>query len=115
MLTTVARGGAQQLFHINPDLSTFGKALGNGFAVTLAPMRHWSARWLTDRNKALWAPFIIETPSGRMTQLCATSARFAAMIWLTICAFTVAWERPDQFSKVVSWIGSFTNIAAGRA
>ena len=29
-----------------------------------------------------------------------------------ICAFTVAWERPDQFSKVLSWIGSFTNIAA---
>lgn len=30
-----------------------------------------------------------------------------------ICAFTVAWERPDQFAKVVSWIGSFTNIASG--
>jgi enterochelin esterase-like enzyme len=31
-----------------------------------------------------------------------------------ICAFTVAWERPDQFSKVLSWIGSFTNIAHGK-
>jgi enterochelin esterase-like enzyme len=31
-----------------------------------------------------------------------------------ICAFTVAWERPDQFSKVLSWIGSFTNIANGK-
>lgn len=30
-----------------------------------------------------------------------------------ICAFTVAWEKPDQFHKVVSWIGSFTNIANG--
>ena len=30
-----------------------------------------------------------------------------------ICAFTVAWERPDEFSKVLSWIGSFTNIASG--
>jgi enterochelin esterase-like enzyme len=30
-----------------------------------------------------------------------------------ICAFTVAWERPDQFRKVLSWIGSFTNIASG--
>ena len=30
-----------------------------------------------------------------------------------ICAFTVAWERPDQFSKVLSWVGSFTNIASG--
>ena len=31
-----------------------------------------------------------------------------------ICAFTAAWERPDQFGKVVSWIGSFTNIASGK-
>lgn len=30
-----------------------------------------------------------------------------------ICAFTVAWEKPDQFSKVLSWVGSFTNIASG--
>jgi enterochelin esterase-like enzyme len=31
-----------------------------------------------------------------------------------ICAFTAAWERPDQFGKVVSWVGSFTNIASGK-
>ena len=31
-----------------------------------------------------------------------------------ICAFTVAWERPTEFSKVLSWIGSFTNIASGK-
>jgi enterochelin esterase family protein len=30
-----------------------------------------------------------------------------------ICAFTVAWERPDQFRKVYSTIGSFTNIRGG--
>jgi enterochelin esterase family protein len=30
-----------------------------------------------------------------------------------ICAFTAAWERADQFSKVMSWVGSFTNIAHG--
>lgn len=30
-----------------------------------------------------------------------------------ICAFTVAWERPNEFSKVLSWVGSFTNIASG--
>ena len=30
-----------------------------------------------------------------------------------ICAFTAAWERPDAFSKVVSHIGSFTNIRGG--
>lgn len=30
-----------------------------------------------------------------------------------ICAFTVAWERPDAFRKVISHIGSFTNIRGG--
>ena len=32
-----------------------------------------------------------------------------------ICAFTVAWQRPDQFRKVLSTIGSFTNIRGGHA
>jgi len=32
-----------------------------------------------------------------------------------ICAFTVAWERPDQFRKVLSYVGSFTNIRGGHA
>ncbi len=40
---------------LNPDV-----------AVTLAPMRHWSARHMLDRNKALWAAFVIETPAGRI-------------------------------------------------
>jgi enterochelin esterase-like enzyme len=30
-----------------------------------------------------------------------------------ICAFTVAWERPDAFRKVLSHVGSFTNIRGG--
>lgn len=30
-----------------------------------------------------------------------------------ICAWTVAWERPDQFGKVLSHVGSFTNIRGG--
>ena len=30
-----------------------------------------------------------------------------------ICSFTVAWQRPDVFSKVLSHIGSFTNIRGG--
>lgn len=30
-----------------------------------------------------------------------------------ICSFTAAWQRPDQFGKVVSFIGSFTDIASG--
>ncbi|MEJ7594278.1 MAG: alpha/beta hydrolase-fold protein [Planctomycetaceae bacterium] len=32
-----------------------------------------------------------------------------------ICAFTVAWHRPDEFRNVVSMIGSFTDIHGGHA
>jgi enterochelin esterase-like enzyme len=32
-----------------------------------------------------------------------------------ICAFTVAWEKPEQFGKVLSHIGSFANIRGGWA
>ena len=30
-----------------------------------------------------------------------------------ICAFTAAWEHPEAFGKVMSWVGSFTDIAHG--
>lgn len=32
-----------------------------------------------------------------------------------ICAFTAAWERPDYFHKVMSHVGSFTDIRGGHA
>jgi L-ascorbate metabolism protein UlaG (beta-lactamase superfamily) len=41
-------------------------ALGNGVTVTLVPTRHWSARGLFDRNKALWASFVLDTPAGKI-------------------------------------------------
>lgn len=30
-----------------------------------------------------------------------------------ICSFTCAWERPDKFGLVMSWIGSYTNLQGG--
>jgi len=30
-----------------------------------------------------------------------------------ICAFNAAWERPDQFRKVLTWVGSFVNLRGG--
>ena len=44
--------------------------LGNGVVVTLVPTRHWSARGLFDRNKALWASFVLETPAGKIYIVC---------------------------------------------
>ena len=49
---------------------------------------------------------ISDDPESRA--ICGTSSG-------AICAFTVAWHRPDQFRKVVSTIGSFTNIMGGHA
>ena len=55
-------------------------------SVTLVPLRHWSARGLFDRNKTLWAGFVIETPAGRIyhvTDSGATGAvpRGAGALW----------------------------------
>jgi enterochelin esterase family protein len=47
---------------------------------------------------------IVADPEGRA--ICGISSG-------GICAFTVAWERPDAFHKVVSHCGSFTNIRGG--
>lgn len=47
---------------------------------------------------------ITDDPEGRA--ICGTSSG-------GICSFTVAWERPDQFRKVLSTIGSFVNIRGG--
>ncbi len=47
---------------------------------------------------------IAKDPAGRA--ICGISSG-------GICPFTVAWERPDAFSKVISHCGSFTNIRGG--
>ncbi|HMH71113.1 MAG TPA: MBL fold metallo-hydrolase [Bradyrhizobium sp.] len=44
--------------------------LGGSIAVTLVPTRHWSAGGLFDRNKALWASFVLETPAGKIYIVC---------------------------------------------
>jgi enterochelin esterase-like enzyme len=47
---------------------------------------------------------IADAPSGRA--ICGLSSG-------GICAFTVAWERPDVFGKVVSHCGSFADMRGG--
>jgi L-ascorbate metabolism protein UlaG (beta-lactamase superfamily) len=34
------------------------------------PTRHWSARGVFDRNQALWASFVLETPAGKIYVVC---------------------------------------------
>ncbi len=47
---------------------------------------------------------LVSDPAGRA--ICGISSG-------GICAFTVAWHRPDAFSKVVSHCGSFANLRGG--
>ena len=35
-----------------------------GVEVVMARNYHWTSRWLTDRNRALWTSFAVRTPSG---------------------------------------------------
>jgi L-ascorbate metabolism protein UlaG (beta-lactamase superfamily) len=41
-------------------------ALSRDVAVALVACRHWTARTPFDRNRALWAAFVLETPAGRI-------------------------------------------------
>ncbi|WP_310600752.1 MBL fold metallo-hydrolase [Desulfobulbus sp.] len=41
-------------------------AVSPGMTVHLAPMHHWSARAPWDRNRALWAAFVLATPGGTL-------------------------------------------------
>ena len=47
---------------------------------------------------------ITKDPAGRATAGISSGG---------ICAFTAAWERPNEFGRVLSHIGSFTNIRGG--
>jgi L-ascorbate metabolism protein UlaG (beta-lactamase superfamily) len=44
--------------------------LGAGIAVHLVPTRHWTARGVFDRNRSLWASFVLETPAGKIYVVC---------------------------------------------
>jgi L-ascorbate metabolism protein UlaG (beta-lactamase superfamily) len=39
-------------------------------AVTMVPTRHWTARGPFDRNRSLWASFVLETPAGKIYFVC---------------------------------------------
>ena len=67
-----------------------------------------------------YAKFLIEEilPEVSKTVKLTEDARNRAICGISsggICAFTVAWEKPDVFTKVLSHVGSFTNIRGGYA
>ncbi len=95
---------------------TVGIFINPGVFADGRPNRSVEYDTLSDR----YARFLLEEilPEVGRTVTLRTDAAGRAIVGASsggICAFTVAWERPDQFSKVVSWIGSFTNIASGES
>lgn len=83
-----------------------------------APWKNNNRSFEYDTLSADYATFVIDeilpligkdyhlSADPEMRAICGTSSG-------GICAWTVAWERPDAFRKVVSSIGSFTNIRGG--
>jgi enterochelin esterase-like enzyme len=84
------------------------------FADTTVSNRSFEYDTLSDQ----YSRFLLEEmiPEVEKTYRLRTDPAGRAIAGLSsggICAFTAAWQRPDQFGKVLSWIGSFTNIAGG--
>ena len=64
------------------------------------------ARFLLEEIFPLVRKHIVITDNAEGRGICGSSSG-------GICAFNAAWHRPDQFRKVYSTIGSFTNIRGG--
>lgn len=84
------------------------------------PFRASNRSWEYDELSDLYACFLIEEiiPEVGNKYNLTTDPRMRAICGLSsggICAFTAAWERPDYFYRVLSHIGSFTNIRGGHA
>ncbi|MEZ7919098.1 MAG: alpha/beta hydrolase-fold protein [Akkermansiaceae bacterium] len=105
---------------IPPVIGIFIDPGHKGDSVPPAPWKNNNRSLEYDTLSADYATFLIDeilpfvgkdyklTTDPEMRAICGTSSG-------GICAWTVAWERPDQFRKVVSSIGSFTNIRGGDA
>lgn len=79
---------------------------GNNRSVEYDTLSDAYARFLTDEILPEVAKTHNLTTNPEQRAICGLSSG-------GICAWTVAWQRPDIFRKVVSQIGSFTNIRGG--
>ncbi len=111
------------LIHEGAMPVTVGIFIDPGHKGELPPQRGWrpspsNRSFEYDTLSDQYARFLIEeilpevskkyplTSDPEMRAICGQSSG-------GICAWTVAWEKPDQFRKVVSHIGSFVNIRGG--
>jgi L-ascorbate metabolism protein UlaG (beta-lactamase superfamily) len=69
-------------------------------AVTLIPTSHWSARNLSDRNRSLWASFVIDAPCGKIYFVGDSGYRDGRL-------FRRARERNGPFKLAILPIGAY--------
>jgi len=109
------------LIHKKEVPVTIGVFVNPGHAGAELPADPWrgsNRSFEYDSLSELYARFLIEEllpEVGKRWSLTADPEARAVVGASSggICAFTAAWERPDSFRKVVSHIGSFTNIRGG--
>jgi L-ascorbate metabolism protein UlaG (beta-lactamase superfamily) len=102
--------------------------IGNGVAVTLVRTRHWSARGPFDRNKTLWASFVLETPAGKIYIVCDSGygdgrlfrrVRDAhgplRLAILPIGAYNPRWFLQDQHMDPAEAVNAFMDCGAEQA
>jgi L-ascorbate metabolism protein UlaG (beta-lactamase superfamily) len=102
--------------------------IGQGVAVNLVPSRHWTARGFFDRNKALWAGFVLETPAGRLYHIAdsgygdghhfrAARERYGPfkLAILPIGAYEPRWFMRDQHMNPEETVRAFADCGAERA
>lgn len=73
--------------------------IGHAVKIHLMPTQHWSARGLSDKNKALWGAFVIETKGGNI-YFCGDSGYEQTI-------FRKAAERFGSFRFAMLPIGAF--------
>ncbi len=102
--------------------------MGGGLAVNFVACRHWSARSMFDRNHALWAAFVIQTPLGNIYHVADTGfgdgshhramvAHFGAprLAILPIGAYEPRWFMKDQHINPQEAVQIFAETGAQEA
>ena len=109
------------LIHKREMPVTIGIFVNPGHAGTEVPANAWQASnrsYEYDSLSEQYARFLVEEilPEVAKKYALTSDPELRAVAGASsggICAFTAAWERPDCFRKVLSQIGSFTNIRGG--
>jgi enterochelin esterase family protein len=100
---------------------TVGLFVNPGHAGKADPESPWQSdnrSYEYDSLTEKYSRFLVEEMVPLVQQTCSISSdprrrAIAGMSSGGICAFTAAWQRPDCFHKVLSHVGSFTDIRGG--